>query len=112
MNNVGFALDGAWKVLLAGLLLGAGLPALFAVGIRSLAWAAGGDAEVAPGHPIDGPPVGRRPGAGGRIGTALAVACFVAVLAAIALGITFLVGSGLGKSLSFEHVWPMLVDRT
>lgn len=98
MNNIGFAVDGAWRVLAAGLLLGAGLPALFAVGIRSLAWGAGGDAELdqAAGHPI------------GRL---LAALCFLAVLAAIALGITFIVGSGLGKTLSFEHVWPMLVDK-
>ena len=46
MHNLGFALDGAWKVLLAGLVLGAGLPVLFALGIRSLAYGAGGDAEV------------------------------------------------------------------
>ena len=35
MHNLGFALDGAWRVLLAGLLLGAGLPVLFALGISS-----------------------------------------------------------------------------
>ena len=46
MHNLGFALDGAWHVLLAGLLLGAGLPVLFALGVRSLAWAdAGGPAR-------------------------------------------------------------------
>jgi hypothetical protein len=37
MNNLSLALQGGWKVLLAGLLLGAGLPTIFAVGIRSLA---------------------------------------------------------------------------
>ena len=46
MHNLGFALEGAWKVLLASVILGAGLPALFALGIRSLAYGAGGDAEV------------------------------------------------------------------
>ncbi len=98
MNNIGFALDGAWRVLATGLLLGAGLPALFAVGIRALAWGAGGDAEVdhAPGHPV------------GRL---LAALCFLAVIAAIALGITFIVGSGINKTLSFEHIWPILVDK-
>ena len=45
MHNVGFALQGAWKVLAAGLILGAGLPLLFALGIRSLAYGAGGEAE-------------------------------------------------------------------
>ncbi len=35
------ALDDAWRVLAAGLLLGAGLPILFALGVKSLAWANG-----------------------------------------------------------------------
>ena len=46
MHNVGFALEGAWKVLIAGLVLGAGLPVLFGLGIRSLAYGAGGDPEL------------------------------------------------------------------
>jgi hypothetical protein len=103
MNNLGFALDGAWRVLLAGLLLGAGLPVLFALGIRSLAWGAGGDAEVhdsgvtAPApHPI---------------GTVLGWLCFVVVLLGVVLGITFIVASGFGKALSFEHVFPTIVSK-
>ena len=35
------ALDGAWRVLVAGLVLGAGLPILFALGVKSIAWANG-----------------------------------------------------------------------
>lgn len=98
MNNVSFALDAAWKVLVAGLVLGAGLPAVFALGIRSLAYGVGGDAEVshAAPHPI------------GRVG---AYVCFALVLAAIALGITFIVASGFGKVLSFEHIYPVLQDK-
>ncbi len=46
MHNIALALGGAWKVLAVGLLLGAGLPALFAVGIPANAAGAGGDAEV------------------------------------------------------------------
>lgn len=98
MNNLGFALDGAWRVLAAGLLLGAGLPAVFALGIRSLAWSTGGEAEVDGGSPH---PVGR----------ALATLCFAVVLAGVALGITFIVASGFGKVLSFEHIYPTLIDE-
>ena len=98
MNNLGFALDGAWRVLAAGLLLGAGLPAVFAFGIRSLAWGTGGEAEVDGGSPH---PVGR----------ALATLCFAVVLAGVALGITFIVASGFGKVLSFEHIYPTLIDE-
>ena len=97
-DNLGFALDGAWQVLLIGVLLGAGLPLVFALGVRSMAWGAGGDAEgshAAP-HPI------------GRV---VAVVCFALVLVAIGLGITEIVASGLGKQVSFDHVYPTLVPK-
>jgi hypothetical protein len=103
MHNLGFALDGAWRVLVAGLILGAGLPILFALGIRSLAWGAGGEAEVhesgvtAPTpHPI---------------GTVLGWVAFAVVLLGVALGITFIVASGFGKALSFDHIYPMIVNK-
>lgn len=98
MNNLGYALDGAWQVLLAGLVLGAGLPAVFALGIRSAAWGTGGAAEVEEGGPH---PIGR----------VLAALCFAIVLAGVALGITFIVASGFGHALSFEHVYPTLVEK-
>jgi succinate dehydrogenase/fumarate reductase cytochrome b subunit len=97
MNNFGYALDGAWQVLLAGLVLGAGLPAVFALGIRSLAWGTGGTAEVDGGSPH-------------AVGRLLATLCFAIVLAGVVLGITFIVASGFGKALSFEHIYPTLVD--
>jgi hypothetical protein len=103
MHNLGFALDGAWKVLLAGLILGAGLPALFAVGIRATAYGVGGDAE-AHAAGTAGPaahPLGRLTG----------YLCFAIVLVAVALGITFIVASGFGKALSFEHIYPTLVAK-
>jgi hypothetical protein len=103
MHNLSFALEGAWKVLFAGLILGAGLPTLFALGIRSLAYGAGGDAEA------------HAPGASGptphRLGTAAGYACFAIVLLAVALGITFIVATGFGKTLSFAHVYPTIVDK-
>jgi hypothetical protein len=46
MHNLGFALEGGWRVLAASLILGAGLPALFALGVRALAYGAGGEAEL------------------------------------------------------------------
>ncbi|GAA2674464.1 hypothetical protein [Actinoplanes palleronii] len=96
MNNLSLALEGAWKVLLASVLLGAGLPALFALGIRSLAYGAGGEAS------------GRRPS---PAGTAGGYACFAVVLIGVVLGITFIVATGFGKALSFEHVYPTIVDK-
>jgi hypothetical protein len=102
MHNVGLALDGAWRVLIAGLVLGAGLPALFALGVRSMAYGQGGDAEehavgVAPApHPV------------GRLVGGL---CFLVVVLAVALGITYIVASGFGKALSFDHIYPTIVNK-
>ena len=96
MNNLGFALDGAWRVLLAGLLLGAGLPALFALGVRSLAWSAAGDAADSTSRPL---------------GKVLAFALFAVVVLGVVLGITFIVVTGFGKALSFEHVYPTIVPK-
>jgi len=103
MHNLGFALEGAWKVLLAGLILGAGLPTLFALGVRSLAYGAGGDAEVHEGG-TSGP-------AAHPIGTVVGWLLFLIVLAGVVLGITFIVASGFGKALSFEHIYPTIVNK-
>ncbi|GIM98134.1 hypothetical protein [Paractinoplanes toevensis] len=102
-DNLGFALEGAWKVLFAGLVLGAGLPLLFALGIRSLAWGAGGEAEVHESG-VTGPK--SQP-----IGTVVGWVLFAIVLLGIVLGITFIVASGFGKALSFEHIYPTIVDK-
>jgi hypothetical protein len=103
MHNLGFALEGAWRVLLASLILGAGLPTLFALGIRSLAYGAGGGAEV---HDSDVTGPGPHP-----IGTVVGWLLFLIVLAGVVLGITFIVASGFGKALSFEHIYPTIVNK-
>ena len=87
----------AWKVVLAGLVLGAGLPAVFALGVRFSAAGAGDTTG-----PVSGPRAGYR---------ALAGLCFVVVALAVALGITVVVASGFGKMVSFEHLYPTLVDK-
>jgi hypothetical protein len=66
------------KVLVVSLLFGAGIPALFAVGVRALAPAADG---------ADGTP-GARPGPARR---AVGVLCFAVVVAAVVLGVVRLV---------------------
>lgn len=98
MHNVLFALEGAWKVLMAGLILGAGLPAVFALGIRAMAYGTGGDAEVSHDKPHP-------------VGTVIGVLLFGVVLGGVALGITMIVASGLGKDVSFEYVIPILIDK-
>jgi hypothetical protein len=103
MHNLTLALTGAWKVLVASLILGAGLPALFALGVRSLAYGSGGEAEV---HETGVTAPTPRP-----IGTVVAWILFAVVLLGVLLGIAFIVASGFGKALSFEHVIPVIVDK-
>jgi hypothetical protein len=98
MHNIALALAGAWKVLAVGLLLGAGLPALFAVGIRANAAGAGGDAEM--DHATPNPR--------GRL---VAVICFGLVILVAAVGIAYIVASGFGKTVSFDHIYPTIVDK-
>jgi hypothetical protein len=90
---LGNALQGALQVLFVALLLGAGLPAIFALGIRALAWAAGGEAEVSHGRPR---PVGR----------VLAAACFVLAGAGVLLGLAVIVSGGTGIELGAGGAVP------
>lgn len=99
MHNVGFALTGAWRVLVVSLVLGAGLPTLFAVGIRVLSLGAGEVRITETG--VTAP-------ASHPVGKILAGLCFGVVLAAVAVGITFIVVTGFGGKLSFEHVYPTI----
>jgi hypothetical protein len=103
MHNVTLALQGSWKVLVASLILGAGLPLLFALGIRSLAWGAGGEAEVHESG-VTGPTPN-------PFGTVLGYLLFAIVLLGVALGITFIVATGFGKALSFEHIYPTIINK-
>jgi hypothetical protein len=103
MHNVTLALQASWKVLAASLILGAGLPVLFALGVRSLAWGAGGEAEV---HESGVTAPTPRPA-----GTVLGWVLFAVVLFAVFCGIFFIVATGFGKGVSFEHVFPTIVDK-
>ena len=67
-----------WKILVFGLIAGAGLPSLFAIGMVSLArgprtQTAGADSDAVAG--------------GSPVGTVIAAICFLIVLAAIGWGI-------------------------
>jgi len=97
----GLEMKALGQILLVGLVLGAGLPVLFAAGIRSLAWGAGGTTETSAGGPAAPHPLGR----------VLGYLAFAVVLLAVVLGITFIVASGFGKELSFAHVFPTIVDK-
>jgi crotonobetainyl-CoA:carnitine CoA-transferase CaiB-like acyl-CoA transferase len=89
-----------WKILVVGLVLGAGLPTVFALGIRSLALGEGGSAEVAT---ADGTAARPHP-----IGLVLAGICFLIVIIAVVLALVYLVVTGQGKVLDFSNVWPSI----
>jgi hypothetical protein len=75
-------LHALWKIVVVGLLAGAGLPALFGIGLRALnSGPRTATAEATDEHVYGGNPVG----------LVVAVLCFAIVLAAIGWGIDSIV---------------------
>lgn len=85
------------QVLVAGLIVGAGIPALFALGLRLLAGTTTADTQAAPrGVDANDAPTSRtvaipRPSPARLAG---AIACMGVVVGAIAFGLVFLVSGG------------------
>jgi hypothetical protein len=75
-------LHALWKIVVIGLICGAGLPAVFAVGLRALSLPGSGRTVSADSDQVIG---------GNPAGIAAAALCFAVVLAAIAWGIYFIV---------------------
>ncbi len=86
MNQLWLAREGGFHVLLAGMVLGAGLPLIFSLGIRALSYGVGGDADI----------VNHKPHPVARI---VAYLCFAIVILAILYGIAVIVSHGLGIDL-------------
>jgi hypothetical protein len=103
-------LEAAGQVAIVALLLGAGLPALFAVGVRSftLAGAAGGTAGTSTTGGTDGAGHSRLPV---PVLRSIGVLCFVWVVAAVAIGLTVIIATGFGQEVSFENVFPTFVPK-
>jgi hypothetical protein len=95
-----------WKILLYSLLLGAGLPVLYAVGVRASAVGsvAADGAETAASTVA----VRRRR----LLGRAAAGVCFAVVLVGIGLGLAYIVASGHGEQLSFQQGYPTFVPKS
>jgi len=74
-----------WKILVVGLLAGAGLPAIFAIGLRAFNYrsSSAGPVSADDNHVYGGNPAG----------AAIGVVCVAIVLAAIGWGIYFIVKS-------------------
>lgn len=85
-------------VLLISLIVGAGLPALFAFGMRAYAYGEGGEATVGGGSAH-------------LIGKVVGVTCFGLVIAAIGVGLAIVVSSGFGYHVVFDGVLPTFVKK-
>lgn len=96
MDQVLLALDSAWRVFIVCLLLGAGLPALYTVGIRQLATADG-----AGGAKVSAPALHR----------VIAYVLFAVVIIAILLGLTFITATGFGYTMSFNGIVPVFKHK-
>ncbi|MFD6858943.1 hypothetical protein ACFWB0_09975 [Rhodococcus sp. NPDC060086] len=88
MNLLVSTLDSLWQVVVVGVVLGAGLPAVFALGMRSLSLGNDGAGAVDPGRRTLG-----------RIG---AIACFTVVVVAIIAGILLLTADFLSSSFGIH----------
>jgi hypothetical protein len=86
-SNNWIDLNALWKIVVLGLICGAGLPAIFAIGLRLLSLPAHGAGAVAVAENDERVYFGN---VGGAIGAGV---CFAIVLAAIGLGIYWIVSS-------------------
>ena len=75
-----------WEIVVVGLLAGAGLPAIFALGLRALGRPGKGHVTVSAEELVGGDPAG----------IAIATVCIAIVLTAIGYGIYIIVISGHG----------------
>lgn len=90
------------QVALAALVFGAGLPLLFALGIRCLALGTGGSAEATDGgRPAQPHPAGR----------VIAYGIFALVVLIAVAAVVLIIASGFGMTVSFEHVYPTIVSK-
>ena len=85
-------LNALWKIVVVGLLTGAGLPAVFALGLRTLSPPGPPGPAAAADRGAAGRAAPERAAAGaavtaGPLGYAVAGVCFAVVLAAIAWGV-------------------------
>jgi hypothetical protein len=76
-------LQALWQIVVVGLLAGAGLPALFAVGLRAL--------SIGRTQTAGGPEPERSGGGVNPLGLVIAIVCFAVVVAAVGWGIYFIV---------------------
>jgi hypothetical protein len=93
--------EGASEVFVAGLVFGAGLPFVYAIALRVLT--IGSTAYADPSGEIHSTP---------RMSSRLFAGVLIAVVVAgIVVGMMIIVATGFGKEVSFENIYPTIVDK-
>jgi len=93
--------EGASEVFVAGLVFGAGLPFVYAIALRVLT--IGSTAYADPSGEIHSTP---------RMSSRLFAGLLIAVVVAgIVIGMMIIVATGFGKEVSFENIYPTIVDK-
>lgn len=93
METLKHTIDSLWQVVLVGLLLGAGLPAVFAFGLRALSVGEPSDEQSGAGTTRVARPA---------VATAAAVICFAVVVVAIVAGILFIMKNFLDSTFGIS----------
>jgi hypothetical protein len=101
VNTFKLLLEGAGSVLFAGLVFGAGLPVVYAIALRVLTIGATSYAD--PSGEIHS-----TPRLSSRVFSGLLIAV---VVAGIVVGLMIIVATGFGKEVSFDSIYPTIVDK-
>jgi hypothetical protein len=101
VDTLTLLLEGAGSVLFAGLVFGAGLPVVYAIALRVLTIGATSYADPS-GE------VHSTPRLSSRVFSGLLIAV---VVAGIVVGLMIIVATGFGKEVSFDSIYPTIVDK-
>ena len=101
MNTFKLLMEGAFSVLVAGLVFGAGLPVIYALALRVLT--IGATSYAGPDGDIHSTP---------RISSRLFAGLLIAVVVAgIGVGLMIIVATGFGKEVTFDTIYPTITDK-
>jgi len=101
VNTLKLLFQGASQVFIAGLVFGAGLPVVYAVALRVLTIGSTSYADA-------GGEIHTRPRMSSRLFSGLLIAV---VVAGVVVGMMIIVATGFGKEVSFENVYPTIVEK-
>jgi hypothetical protein len=101
METLKHTLDSLWQVVLVGLLLGAGLPAIFALGLKALSVGEARDDGSTVATALSGHSAGSTP-ARPAVATGAAILCFAVVVIAIVAGILFIMKDFLDSTFGIS----------